>query len=125
MLEKRRFHRVRFTAACQLTHNGISYMGQVENISLNGALVSFNEGLIVPQDDECLLRVHLAGEGAPLELAAKIIYSNFTMVGAQFISVSAAAMERLHELVASLSKDPAKLSDELKLLEKDSGGGNR
>ncbi len=120
MLEKRRFHRVRFTAACELTHNRISYKGQVENISLNGALVSFNEGLIVPQDDECLLRICLVGDNVPLELAARVIYSNFTMVGVKFSPMDSVTVERLYKLVASLSRETEKLSDELKLLERES-----
>ena len=120
MFEKRRFHRVRFTAACELTHNDISYKGQLENISLNGALVSFNDGLIVPQDDECILMVYLEGENSPLRLGVRVIYSNFTMIGVKFVLMDAGCRERLNNLVASLSGEPEKLSDELKLLERES-----
>ncbi len=121
MLEKRRFHRVRFRSACEMIHNAISYQGQLENVSLNGALVSFNDGVIVPQDDECLLKVHLEGERDVLQMTVRVIYANFTMVGVKFSSMEAGTRERLIKLVAALSDDPAKVAQELKLLESEEG----
>ncbi len=121
MLEKRRFHRVRFRSACVMIHNGISYQGQLENVSLNGALVSFNDGVIVPQDDECLLTVCLEGERDVLQMTVKVIYANFTMVGVKFSSMEAGTRERLIKLVAALSDDPAMVAQELKLLESEEG----
>jgi c-di-GMP-binding flagellar brake protein YcgR len=120
MIEKRRFQRIRFTAASDLTHNNISYKGQLENISLNGALLSFNDGLIVPQDDECILIVYLKGENIPLRLTVRVIYSNFTMIGVKFESMDAGTRERVNDLVAALSVEPEKLKDELKLLDRES-----
>ncbi len=87
---------------------------------MNGALVSFNEGLIVPQDDECILRVFLEEESAILELVAGVIYSNFTMIGVKFSPMDSVTLERLYKLVASLSRETEKLSDELKLLRRES-----
>ncbi|HEX9022349.1 MAG TPA: PilZ domain-containing protein [Geobacteraceae bacterium] len=117
MLEKRRFHRVRFKSACEMIHNTISYRGQLENISLNGALVSFSDGVIVPQDDECLLKLYLEGERGDLQMTVKVIYANFTMVGVKFSSMDGGSRERLIRLVAALSDDPAKVAQEQKLLE--------
>ncbi len=116
MLEKRRFHRVRFTAASELTHNAITYKGQLENISLNGALLSFNEGVIVPQDEECIMTVRLDAEDETLRLVVKVIYSNFTMIGIKFASVDADTRERLYNLMARLSSKPEKLTQERQLL---------
>jgi c-di-GMP-binding flagellar brake protein YcgR len=117
MLEKRRFHRVRFTAPSELTHNDITYKGQLENISLNGALLSFSDGVIIPQDEECILTVRLEGEDEPLRLVVKVIYSNFTMIGIKFASVDAETRERLYKLMTRLSNEPEKLTQERQLLE--------
>lgn len=119
MLEKRLFHRVRFTAASELTHNDITYKGQLENISLNGALLSFSDGVIIPQDEECILMVRLEGENEPLRLLVKVIYSNFTMIGIKFASVDAETRERLYMLMARLSNEPEKLTQERQLLERE------
>ena len=118
MLEKRRFHRVRFTAASELAHNDITYKGQLENISLNGALLSFSDGVIVPQDEECILTVCLEGEPPPLRLVVKVIYSNFTMIGLKFASLDAGTRERLYNLMARLSSELEKLTIERQLLDR-------
>ncbi len=120
MFEKRRFHRVRFTAAGELIHNGLSYKGQLENISLNGALVSFNDGVVVPQDDDCVLTVFLDRDHKPLRIVVKVIYSNFTMIGVKFAFMDSETRERLNNLVASVSTEPEKLREELKLLPRES-----
>lgn len=116
MIERRRFQRIRFTALCELIHNRISYKGRLENISLNGALVSSNEGLIVPQDDECILTFSLTGEADPLRMVVTVIYSNFTMIGIKFVSMDAETRERLINLVTALSGEPERITDELRHL---------
>ncbi len=117
MLEKRRFHRVRFRCACELIHNGISYKGQLENISLNGALISFEEGVIIPEDDKCFLVIHLEGEVSLLQMTVRVVYSNFTMSGVKFSVMEDAARERLSNLMAALGCDSVRISQELKLLD--------
>ncbi len=119
MLEKRRFHRVRFTAASELIHNDITYEGQVENISLNGALLSFSDGVIIPQDEKCTLVVRLKPENDPLRLSVRVIYSNFTMIGVMFASVDAEIQERLYSLMSGLSDDKEKLTQERQQLERE------
>ncbi len=120
MNEKRRFHRVRFKCPCEMSHKCIAYKGQLENISLNGALISFEEGVIVPENDECLLKVYMEGESSLLQMAVRVIYSNFTMVGVQFSAMEAADRKRLSKLMEALSNDPVKIAQELKLLDSES-----
>jgi hypothetical protein len=119
MYEKRRFHRVRFTTASELIHNDIIYKGQLENISLNGALLSFGDGVVIPQDEECFVTVRLEDEEDPLRLVVKVIYSNFTMIGIKFALVDDVTRARLYKLMAGLSNDPEKLSKERQQLEKE------
>lgn len=118
MIEQRRFHRVRFMAKSELNHNDIIYKGQLENLSLNGALVSFNDGIIVPQGEECTLTVCLEGELIPLRFEVEVIHSSFTMVGMKFVSSGADTKERLYKLMEKLTTEPDKLRDELRQLDK-------
>lgn len=105
MLDKRQLHRVRFKATSELINNDITYKCQLENISLNGALVSFSDGVVVPQDDECILSVFLEGENTPLRMLAQAINSHFTMIGIKFVSEDAETRERLYNLLERLSSE--------------------
>jgi len=117
MLEKRRFRRVRFTAPSDLIHNDISYRGQIENISLNGALLSFSDGVIIPQDEKCALIVWPDEENPLLRMEVKVIYANFTMIGIKFVSMDEGTHDRLYNLMAELGGEPGKLTMERKILE--------
>jgi len=99
MNEKRRYQRIRLEAKCSLTHNNITYLGKLENISLNGALISFNDGLIIPKDDRCSVTIYLDGLKAPIKSDVSVIHSNFTMLGIKFTSIDATLMEVLDNLV--------------------------
>ena len=116
MLEQRLFHRVRFRAECVLNHKNITYRGQLENIAFNGALVSFNEGLIVPQGAECTFMIYLEGEDSPLRFNVEIIHSMFTMVGITFAPYDANTKARMYELMKAVTAEPEKLKQELQLL---------
>jgi hypothetical protein len=102
MSENRQSHRVRFRAKSELTHNEITYQGQLENISLNGALLSFNDGVVVPEEDECILTIHLEDEETPLRVGVEVKHSNFTMIGIQFNTYDDSARERLCNLMERL-----------------------
>ncbi|KAF0216288.1 MAG: type IV pilus assembly [Geobacteraceae bacterium] len=120
MIEQRRFHRVRFTAKSELNHNDITYQGQLENISLSGALVSCIDGIIVPQGEECTLTVYLDWENLPLRLVVEIIHASFTMVGMKFVSCDADTKGRLYKLMERVTTEPDRLRNELRLLDRES-----
>jgi hypothetical protein len=105
MNEMRRFQRVRFKAKCSLSHNNITYLGQMENISLNGGLISFNDGVVIPMEEICHLTVYLENENSPLRLLIEVIHSNFTMIGIKFASKDAETQERLGNLLERLTTD--------------------
>ena len=122
MSEQRLFNRVRFNAKCSLSHNNISYLGHMENISLNGALISFSEGVVIPRDDNCTLTVYLEDENTPLRLQIGVIHSNFTMIGIKFISKEAETKERLHNLIERLTTGQENLFKAQKLYCRESEG---
>lgn len=103
MSGKRRFPRVRFRAKCSLTHNNIIYKGQLENISVNGALVSFSDGIVIPNNERCNLIIYLEGEVPPLRLEIEVIHSNFTMMGIRFATEDYVVKKALDDLVARLT----------------------
>jgi hypothetical protein len=119
MFEKRRFHRIRLTVKSELTHSNINYPGRLENISLNGALISFSDGVVVPRDEECILTIHLDDEDTPFRLGVEVIHSNFTMIGIKFIASNVETRLRLRNLLKRLTPEPDKLSRELQLFDRD------
>ncbi|MBI5656893.1 MAG: PilZ domain-containing protein [Geobacter sp.] len=116
MIEKRRFHRVLFRTKCLVRHDEIPYDGCVENISLKGAMISFDEAVMVPQGDCCSLEISLAGEKAPILISAEIIYSTMFRIGVEFGTFEAGHHFRLCGLMERLTGEPAKLREELKLI---------
>ncbi|HEX2767758.1 MAG TPA: PilZ domain-containing protein [Geobacteraceae bacterium] len=119
MFEKRRFHRIRFMVKSDLTHNNINYPGRLENISLNGALISFSDGVVVPRGEECILMIHLEDENTPLRLVVEVIYSNFTMIGIKLITTDVETRLCLRNLLERLTSEPDKLSRELQQLDRE------
>ncbi|MDD5105512.1 MAG: PilZ domain-containing protein [Desulfuromonadaceae bacterium] len=105
MLEKRRFHRVPFSTKTVLAFNGATYSGQLENISMSGALIRLEHGTTLPLGNKFGLTVHVADESVPLQLVAEIVCVPFAMAGIKFISYQADTRERLSKLVESLSAD--------------------
>jgi hypothetical protein len=115
MNEKRQFKRVRFKAKCSLRHNNICYLGQMENISINGALISFSDGVVIPRNESCSLTVYLEEENSQLLLKIEVIHSNFTMIGIKFASKDAEMQERLQKLIERLTTGQDKLVNEKQL----------
>ncbi|UFS71731.1 PilZ domain-containing protein [Geomonas sp. RF6] len=112
-MEKRKFHRIRLTARCALTHNGITYHGHTENMSLNGALISFSDGIIVPKGEECVVLVFLDDEEAPLRLVVEVVYSFYTMLGTKIVQVDEETQARLVAVVERVTDEPEKLKEEI------------
>jgi hypothetical protein len=105
-----------------LTHNNINYPGQLANISVNGALISLNDGVVIPKDDSCDLTVYLEDENTPLRLLIEVIYSNFTMIGVKFTKKDAEMQERLHNLIERLTTGQENLVKEQQLYCRESEG---
>lgn len=112
-MEKRQFHRIRLAARCTLTHNGITYHGRTENMSLSGTLISFTDGIIVPKGEECVVLVFLEDEEIPLRLVVEVVYSFYTMLGTKFVQVDEDTRSRLINVVQRFTAEPERLQEEL------------
>jgi len=118
MEEKRRFHRIGLAAKCLLSRDDASYQGQLENISLNGALVRFAAGLVVPRSGEYVLAVFIEGEDLPLRLAVEVVCATNGLTGIEFVSSEAGTPARLVQLVQTFTSEPDKLRVEQERIRK-------
>lgn len=115
MIEKRQFHRIGMTETCSLSHQDKLYEGQLDNISLNGAVASFPDDVELPTGAICLLTIYLKDDSI-LKLNVEIIHSNTAMVGMRFVPLDEDGQHRLVNLVEKFTTEPAKLASELEKL---------
>ena len=113
MIEKRKFHRVKLTAKCMQSHHNTIYWGQLEKISLNGALIRFEQGIKVSQSVEYNLKIEIEGEDVPLQFVVEVVCATYSLTGIQFISSEPDTEARLSQLVEALSKEPDKVRTEI------------
>jgi len=102
MKEKRKFQRIRCGSKCSLTHCNITYLGRLVNISMDGALIGFNEGLVIPNNEKCVLTIYSDELKTPLKSEVMVIHSNFTMVGIKFASEDVKVRKALDCLIHCL-----------------------
>ena len=98
---------------CSLAYQDTIYHGELENISLNGAVVAFTDHVAIPMGSIGLLIVYLKGEKSPLKLNVEIIHSNLDMLGMRFVPLDEFGQNRLVHLVQSFTTEPDKLVTEL------------
>jgi len=118
MMERRQFHRVRFTAKSELRLHDTIYRGHLKNISLNGALVGFEQGIIVPKASEYILTINLEGEDAPLRIITEVVCATCALAGIKFVYYEADTQARLYHLLERVSTEPYKLKSELEIIRK-------
>jgi len=105
MTEKRKFPRVRLASKGMLSKDETNYQGKLENISLNGALVRFDQCVIVPPGGGYNLTVYIDGEDAPLQLVVEVIFATYSLVGVKFVSWEGDAETRLRLLVERITSE--------------------
>ena len=108
MIEHRKFPRIRFDARCILLNRDCTYEGGVVNISLGGAMLSLDEGAIIPQEEKCMLRIISGSEGTPDEIEVSIAYSAFSFIGCRFLAFDEKTHPRLYAQIEELSRNPEK-----------------
>jgi hypothetical protein len=113
MIEQRQFHRVKMAEKCDLAYQDNKHPGQLENISLNGAIITLTDSVVIPMGAICLLTLHLKGESNPLKLNAEIIHCNHAKVGMRFVPLDEYGQNCLVHLVQSFTTEPDKLATEL------------
>jgi hypothetical protein len=113
-MPQRRFHRVTFSMPAELTHQGLSYRGRVENISLRGALISSRDCLVIPLGEQC--RLSLEDGEDRIVVTAQVVHSFFSMAGVQFVAFEEGAELRLFRLMQRITEEPETLRVEWEML---------
>lgn len=114
MTESRKFHRIRLSAKSTLSHQDVIYLGNLENFSLNGALVRLKPPIILPQGGGYILTIYIDEEDVPLRLVVEVVSAGHDLAGLKFISCDADTATRLGLLVEQLASesDPLKSDHE-------------
>lgn len=112
-MQHRLFHRVLFTAKSAVTLDDVTFQGQIENISLNGALVNFEKkDVIVRGGDTCFLSIYPEGESNPLRIITEVVHERHGMVGVKFVALDTDTRLRLYQLVEKAAAEPEKVRSE-------------
>ena len=111
-MPQRFFRRVLFTAKSDVKFEDVMFKGQLENISLNGALISFEKDITVNRGDKCFLTIYPEGDSQPIRIIAEVVRFLRNMVGLKFVAIDAETQLRLFELVKRVTTEPEKMNAE-------------
>jgi hypothetical protein len=116
-MQQRLFNRVLFTAKSVITFDDIIFNGKIENISLNGAMISFETDVTVNAGDKCFLTIYPEGESQPIRIITEVVRFLRNMVGIKFVAMDAETQLSLNDLVRRVTTEPQNMnpkSDTLK-----------
>lgn len=113
MSEQREFHRVTLAEKCAMAYQEIVHQGEIENISLSGALIRFTDSVFIQVGGACFLTVHIEGGITPLRLDVEIVHSNLSVIGIRFVSIYDDGRDRLIQMVERYTTEPDRLATEM------------
>ncbi len=106
MIEKRKFLRLPISTNAVLRNHNELYQGQLENISMSGALIRLKHGTSLLQGEKYDLEFYVEGDDAALHINAEVICVNFSMAGIKFSACSKDVVTRLSRMMEMLASDP-------------------
>jgi hypothetical protein len=106
MIDKRQFQRVQLSSRILLSTNDSIYQGQLENISMAGALIRLDHDTCLSNGSTFGLTVTIDGEDAPLQVIVDVVFVTFAMAGIKFVSFKADSGIRLAKLIDRFSSEP-------------------
>jgi c-di-GMP-binding flagellar brake protein YcgR len=108
VLEKRSFPRVNLAADGLLVYRDALYRARLENISLAGALVSFDgedEPAIGP-GERCQLALYRDGNNTSLRFSTRVVHLGYGMASVRFVNLDEATRLKLRSLIAHQLPEP-------------------
>lgn len=113
MDEKRYFSRINFTARTQIEFSGNVYEGELLDLSLRGALLSFKDQVPMKMNDSCTLIIYLHSSDIKLLFEAVLTHIHKNNLGFKFVSEDVGTMTHLRNLLSLNVGDYDKITDEL------------
>jgi len=111
VLEKRSFPRVNLAASGLLVVREGLYRARLENISLNGALVTLEEtdGPPLSTGERCSLALYRSGSDASLRFSTKVVHLGYGMACVKFVNLDQATRLTLRSLIAHQLPEPHRI----------------
>lgn len=113
MDEKRYFSRINFTARTQIEFNDNVYEGDLLDLSLRGALLSFKDQIPLKMHDCCTLIICLHSSDIKLIFEAELAHLHKNNLGFKFLREDVGTMTHLRNLLSLNVGDYDKITDEL------------
>ena len=113
MGEKRNFSRINFTASTQVEFNDNIYEGELLDLSLRGALLSFKDQIPLTMKDRCTLIICLHSSDIKLIFEAELTHIHENNLGFKFLEEDVGTMTHLRNLLSLNVGDYDKITDEL------------
>ena len=116
MKERRVFSRIKFVADVQLIHKDKSYVADMLDISLRGALILPHETLAIKAGELCELKFALPETDIVLQFTMELVHSAGDNLGFKFLSEDVETMVHLRQLLSLNLGNPEKIAEELPFL---------
>lgn len=110
-MDLRRFHRITYTPSAVFSCNNLSYEGRLVNISLQGAMVSANEGLMASPGDRCTIAFTPEASPDQLLIYGEVVHAFYSMAGIKFL-LSAEEGMQIYRLLEGMTPEPERLKQE-------------
>jgi c-di-GMP-binding flagellar brake protein YcgR len=108
MVEKRKSHRFRLVVHCTLSGHEVNYQGQLENISLNGALVRFEQGSNEFLSGEYDFTLYLEDTDLHLRIIVEVVCVTNGLTGLKFVTCDSDTNFHLGQLLRKLAAEQDK-----------------
>ena len=112
MIEKRKSHRVKLSTRIIFSQEDALQHGQLENISMSGALIRLEKDTYLPQGSGHDLTLYIEEEEFPLQFGIEVVCYSFGVAGIRFLSYEDDTETRLAKLMEKLSAEASMESSE-------------
>lgn len=113
--EKRRFSRIAFRVAAEMTVDGVVYHAdEILNLSVGGCLLPVQADLTPGTD--CEVKIVMSGATSDLNvhIKGKVIRCGDGMAAVQFVAIDPDSLFHLHNIVLYNAQDPEAIEQEIR-----------
>ena len=116
MEERRNFVRVKFLTEVEVVYFDNTYLAELFDISLNGALIQPESEIPMGLGNTCDLKISLAAKDLTLEFKTELVHLNGSKIGLKFLSQDIDTMTHLRRLLELNVCDHDRITHELAFL---------